>query len=48
MSEPIICSICGNEIPEEECTTFHDQALCPGCLHTHIGIFHFWEACSSR
>ena len=41
MSKTIICSICGNEIPEGECTTFHGQTLCPGCLHTHTVVCRY-------
>ena len=45
MSKTTICSICGNEIPEGKCTTFHDQTLCPGCLQAHTGICQY---CGNR
>ena len=45
MSKTTICSICGNEIPEGECTTFHDQPLCPSCLQAHTVICQY---CSQR
>ena len=41
MSETTICSICGNELPEAACTSFHDQLLCPDCLQTHTVICQY-------
>ena len=43
--ETRVCSICGAEILLEEATTFHDQTLCPGCLHTHTVICQY---CGNR